>query len=71
MIIIIFIIIIIRRRKKKKQISGSCLLAEKCVEHESVGDTNCSLSFWNGSQRPLKETGGIGDQRKKRDHCLI
>ena len=42
---------------------------KKAVEYESNGDTNCSLCLRNGSYGLLKETGGIGDQRKiKRDH---
>ena len=31
---------------------------------ECNGDPKCSWCTWNGPQRPGKETGGTGDQRK-------
>ena len=45
-----------------RQILGSCLRAEKAVEHESDNDTNCRWCSWNSPQRPGKETGGTGDR---------
>ena len=35
--------------------------AEKAMEHEGNGDTNCSWCTWNGPK-------GLGDQGKNRDH---
>ena len=53
------------KESKDRQIPVSCQRAEKAVEREDDGDTNCSWSPGNGPQRPGKETK---DQRKNRDH---
>ena len=38
------------------------------MEHEGDSGTNCSQCPQNGPQRPGKETGWTGDQRKNWDH---
>ena len=42
----------------------------KTAAYEVDGDTNCNWCSWNGSQESEKERerGGIGNQRKNRDH---
>ena len=41
--------------------------AEKAVEHEGDGATNCNWYSWNGSQRPRKEIGVTGDQKRNQN----
>ena len=40
-----------------------CFLHKKCDDK-----TDCSWHAWNSHQRLWKETGGIENQRKNRDH---
>ena len=37
-----------QKQNKDGQISGSCLRAEKVVDHEGDGDTKCSWCPWKG-----------------------
>ena len=49
----------IKQKRKKWQIRfGSCQRAEKAVEQENDGDTDCSWNTWNDSKNLRKETGG-------------
>ena len=41
---------------------------KRIIEHEDGGDTNCSWCTWNGPQRLVKETVGIGNKKKNQDH---
>ena len=62
------------RKRKNKQIIGFCQKAEKAVEHEGESNTKCSRWYWNGSQRPGKETCSAGDQKNNRDcsdHSIV
>ena len=49
-----------KRGWKDRQIFGSCQRAEKAVEHDGDGDTNCSWDAWNSSQRLEEKNVGIG-----------
>ena len=53
------------RKRKERQILGRCERAEKTVEHEGDGETNCSWYTRNYSQRLGKENRRIEDQKKK------
>ena len=47
---------------------GSCQRAEKAAKHEGNGDSNFSLSSWNGTQKLGKETGETEDYRMDQDY---
>ena len=53
-------------RKRKTYLSREL---EKPMEHEVDGNTNCSGSTRNSYQIFEKGTGGIGNQRKNRNHA--
>ena len=61
----------INNKNNNREIFRFCQIAEKPVERESNGDTNCSWCTWNSSQRLGKETGGIGNLIKNRDHQAL
>ena len=42
--------------------------AERAVGHKVDSNTNRSYYTWNGLPKFGKKSGGIGDQRKNRDH---
>ena len=56
------------KKQKDGQILGSCQRAEEAIEPEGDGDTTCIWCTWNSPQRPGKETGDTGNQRKYQDH---
>ena len=41
---------------------------KKAMEYESHGDTYCIQCSWNSPQKPGKEIGGAGYQRKNWDY---
>ena len=43
------------KKQKDKRILGSCLRAEKSVEHKSVGNTTGNWQTWNNPQRLVKK----------------
>ena len=51
----------------KKNLDFARKLKKKNMEPYRDGDTDRGWSSRNSSQRPGKETGGIGDQSKNRD----
>ena len=57
-----------KESEKIKKILGFCLKTKKAVEQVVDGDTNSNWFAWNGHQILRKETGGIGNPRKNRDH---
>ena len=38
------------------------------MEHEGLGNTNCSWCAWNGPQEPGEWTGGNENQWENRNH---
>ena len=40
------------------------------MEHEGESDTNCSLNFWNDSQKPRKKNGDLGKNWNSPDHRI-
>ena len=62
----------IKESKKTKtgHILGSCLRAEKVVEHEGDSDTNHSRNPWNSLEELEKETGWTGEQMKNPDNSI-
>ena len=56
------------KKVKNRQIFGSCQRAEKDLEHEINGDTNCSLYLKNAFQRPGKKTGVTEEKTKNWDY---
>ena len=54
--------------EKINELLGSCQRAEKTAELEGDGDTNCSWSIWDITQRLRKEIGRKEDQRMDGNH---
>ena len=66
----------IKEKEKNGQILGSCEKAEKSMEYEGEGDTNCGWSLWNAPQRYGKGTVRIGNQNIRtaallRSTCIL
>ena len=59
------------RKQKNRQILKFFWRTEKSVEYEGVGDTSCSWYTRNSPQSLEKETEGMGNSMKNRDHGIV